>query len=184
MLLVKCKPKNDTNTDDYYYSPWGSEVRLVVATIGTEYVVDCSEDILTFPHHYDADNLTHVYGSIPATWFSSSNDDPEWKSTSFPEWVNDKHFYEKLIDDYDKEASKQAWNIYNGYVDSQLIEFAIDNFGSVEKAQEIVTKAKREKLIADYRARGFEIPEEREELESLTFDNMYRAYEKLNEKLK
>lgn len=56
-------------------------------------------------------------------------------------------------------------------------EFAKDNFGSVENAQNIIKKMKRDELVKEYKSRGYEIPEESEELEPLTFDDLYRARE-------
>lgn len=165
MLLVQY----NNERSDARYESWGDAILPVVAIIQSNYIVD-DRYANYYPHQYSKAQLNEVHGDIPRTWVGG-----EKNVISFPEWANDPLFYNYFIEDglnrYD-----YANQVLSKYINEQTGLFAVEIFGSIERAQLEVEKYYK-LMHQDYnKKRGLE--DVSFEAEALTFDSIYRTWQK------
>jgi hypothetical protein len=139
-VKVRCVTKSakDLPKDIRLERIWGNSENIAdrsfALTVGKEYIVYgvtitlghvwyyiCDEDFVYYPVWNPASLFEITDSSLPQSWrvrFDKEQDGHEERFLlSFPEWVNDKYFYDKLTDG--NAAEVEIFNRYKKTLDNE-----------------------------------------------------------------
>lgn len=162
------------------FEPGDSKNPLRIFTKGKDYIVYAlylekdipkwycllhDEDAGYYPMAHEAIKFKVVDNDTTANWVYSKKRGVFRKEQtySYPEWANDKTYYQYLVgDDLHPAESKKAANVFQDKVVQYTKDYAIKKFGSVKAAKEHVLKKRYEDELRLHKERGFDRPEKPE----------------------
>ncbi len=120
-----------------------------------------NERVMSTPSFYPQDIFTVVDHKVEDNWITKQTEQDV--ITSFPEFANDRYFYNYLLeDDWKPEKTKWARQIVATKYAQYTNNYAITEYGSINEAKKHILQKRYEDKLKLHQERGYEKPEDLE----------------------